>query len=88
MVRVRVGGGSLFPHIHARKGGLSGMRFNEGGRDFRIRVGVGVSITIRMVRIRVRVRIRFGCTWPAPPMVLPQEHQQHKSGQYDPTRQE
>ena len=35
-VRVSVrakGRGGVFPHIHARKAGLSGMRFDEGGRD-------------------------------------------------------
>ena len=31
-VRVRVRG-ELFPHTHTYKAGLSGMRFNEGGRD-------------------------------------------------------
>ena len=31
--------------------GLSGIRFDEGGRDFKVGVGVGVA-----VRVRVRVR--------------------------------
>ena len=31
-VSVRVGGANLFPHTHACKVGLSGMRFSEGGQ--------------------------------------------------------
>ena len=52
MVRVRVGvrvrvrvcvsvrGWDLFPHTHACKAGLSGMRFSEGGQQLRVRVRV------------------------------------------------
>ena len=50
-----MGGGDLFPHTHACKVGLSGMRFSEGGQ--RLRVGVRVRGKGR-VTVRVRVRVR------------------------------
>ena len=38
-VRVRVSGGrEPFLHTHAWEAGLSGMQFNEGERDLRVRV--------------------------------------------------
>ena len=37
-VAVTIRGGDLFPHTRACKAGLSGMRFTEGERDFRVRV--------------------------------------------------
>ena len=39
--RDSVEGGGLFPHTYACKAGLSGMRFNEGGRDLGSRSGSG-----------------------------------------------
>ena len=36
-VRVTVRGGGLFPYTHACKAGLSGIWFNEGGRDLGFR---------------------------------------------------
>ena len=50
----------LFPHTHACKAGLSGMRFSEGGQ--RLRVGVRVRVSGR-VRARVRVGVGGRVKW-------------------------
>ena len=45
----------MFPHTHACKAGLSGMRFSESDQQLRARARVRARVSAR-VRVRVRVR--------------------------------